>query len=88
MARLRATGDPAVTRWLAYLRRDVDFARVDPNEASDATLEALPKVRTVDPPVLVEGEIIPLSQLDPRFAAQRQDYISSKRGPWVLKVLA
>ncbi len=88
MARLRATGDPAVTRWLAYLRRDVDFARVDRSEASDVTLEALPKVRTVDPPVLVEGEIIPLSQLDPRFAAQRQDYISSKRGPWVLKVLA
>ncbi len=88
MARLRTTGDDEVNRWLAYLRRDVDFARVDRSEASDATLEALPKVRTVDPPVLVAGEIIPLSRLDPQFAAQRQDYISSKQGPWVLKVLA
>jgi uncharacterized protein len=84
LARLSAAGDWEVDRWLALLRRDVDFVRVD---ARDAGLVALPKVRTVDPPVLVGDHALPLSHLDPGFECRRQAYIAAKQGIWYLKVV-
>ncbi|MGC9356954.1 MAG: HD domain-containing protein [Anaerolineae bacterium] len=81
MARLRASGDREVKRWLALLRLDADFVRVE----EDAQLVALPKVRAVDPPVLVGQEILPLSQMDERFAELRAAYVESKKGTWKLR---
>ena len=69
---------------MALLRPDVDFARVD----GSADLEALPKVRAIDPPVLVDDRVVPLSQLDAAFARHREAYIASKQGMWQLRVLA
>jgi hypothetical protein len=86
MARLRASREPKVQRWLALLRRDVDFERVG---NGNADLVALPKVRAVDPPVLVEGarrEALPLSHLDAGFAHRRATYVHAKRGEWRLRV--
>ncbi|MFP4343637.1 MAG: HD domain-containing protein [Anaerolineales bacterium] len=83
MARLRATENEEVQRWLHLLRRDVDFARV----AEGGDLQVLPKVRAVDPPVL-EGEgVVPLSRLDPAFAARRRSYVTRKEGGWALRIL-
>lgn len=84
MAQLRASDHPAIRRWLALLRPDVDFKRVDPAEGD---LVALPKVRAIDPPVLVDGEAPPLSALDPAFARQRNCYVQSKQGEWGLRIL-
>jgi hypothetical protein len=83
MARLRATENEEVQRWLHLLRRDVDFVRVD--EGGD--LRVLPKVRAVDPPVLVGERVVPLSRLDPAFAARRQAYVTGKEGGWTLRIL-
>ncbi len=82
--RIRAANAPAIQRWLALLRRDVDFVR-DPAQPD---LFALPKVRAVDPPVLVDGRAIPLSQLDAAFARHREAYVASKQGEWPLRILA
>ncbi len=82
MERLRAAGHPEVQRWLALLRPEVTFARVD--AAPDMVV--LPKVRAVDPPVLVEGQVKPLSKIDPDFAQRRQAYVESKQGEWGLAI--
>ena len=85
MAALRQADDPEVDRWLGLLRRDVDFVRVQ-DDAHD--LVALPKVRAVDPPVLVDGETAPLSAIDAAFATRRQAYIDGKQGRWRLQIIA
>jgi len=82
--RVRAADAPAIQRWLALLHLDVDFVR-DPVHPD---LFALPKVRAVDPPVLLDGRSVPLSQLDAAFARHREAYIASKQGEWPLRVLA
>ncbi len=45
------------------------------------------KLRTIDPDVLVEGCLVPYSQLDPQFARLRQDYLARKRGQWPFRIL-
>ncbi|MGC9396671.1 MAG: HD domain-containing protein [Anaerolineae bacterium] len=82
--RVRAAGAPVIQRWLALLRRDVDFVR-DP---AHPDLFALPKVRAVDPPVLLNGHAVPLSQLDAAFARHREAYIADKQGEWPLRIMA
>ncbi|MBN1249409.1 MAG: HD domain-containing protein [Anaerolineae bacterium] len=86
MAQLTEAAIPEISQWLGLLRRDVDFVRVSPTTEYD--LVALPKVRAVDPPVMVRGRVRPLSQIDPAFAAQRSDYIAGKAGVWYLRILA
>ncbi|HNT73938.1 MAG TPA: HD domain-containing protein [Anaerolineae bacterium] len=83
MERVRAAGSPDIQRWLALLRPDVTFARDDDHP----NLWALPKVRAIDPPVLIKGDVVPLSQLDPAFGRRRADYIASKQGRWGLRVV-
>ncbi|MGC9400305.1 MAG: HD domain-containing protein [Anaerolineae bacterium] len=83
MARLRASDDAQIRRRLALLRPDVDFVRVD---IAEADLVALPKVRAIDPPVLSDGRVTPLSMLDPSFAQQRAAYVQRKQGHWGLKI--
>ncbi len=84
MARLRASDDAEIRRWLALLRPDVDFVRVG-TDAPD--LVVLPKVRAIDPPVLSDGHVEPLSALDPAFAQRRAAYVQSKQGRWGLRIL-
>ncbi len=83
MARLRAADVPEIQRWLALLRRDVAFAR---DEAAP-DLIVLPKVRAVDPPVLHNGAVTPLSRLDAAFARRRAGYIAEKAGAWGLRII-
>ena len=85
---IRAAAVPEVQRWLALLRPDVDFARMTASDAAASDLTALPKVRTVDPPVLSEGRVVPLSRLDAAFAQYREAYIARKQGVWQLQILA
>ena len=82
--RVRASDLPEIQRWLTLLKPEVDFVR--DKDAPD--LIALPKVRAVDPGVLVRGRVIPLSQLDSRFANYRESYITNKQGEWGLRILA
>ncbi len=44
------------------------------------------KIRTIDPPVLVDGQLRLLSELDPDYAAQRAAYIASRQGSMHLTV--
>ncbi len=78
VARLRAINDAEIQRWLNLLRPDVDFAVVDGGPPSPYDIRVLPKVRTIDPPVLLEGRVVPLSRLDSAFVRYRDAYIAAK----------
>ncbi len=45
------------------------------------------KLRSIDPDVAVNGRLLPLSNLDPEFALRRQNYLTSKRGKWPMRII-
>lgn len=44
------------------------------------------KIRTIDPPVWVNGQLRLLSEIDPDYATRRVAYIASRQGNMKLKV--
>jgi hypothetical protein len=44
------------------------------------------KIRTIDPPVAIHGRLVPLSEIDPEYAAQRDAYLRSREGTLTLRV--
>jgi len=80
--RLRAAQLPQVQRWLDLLRPDVHFVRDDVHP----DLVTLPKVRAVDPPVLADGQVRPLSRLDVDFSRRKASYLAGKQGQWGLRI--
>ena len=83
LIKLQTANMPEINQWLHLLRVDVDFVRV--NARPD--LITLPKVRAVDPPVLVDNIVTTLSALDENFAQYRDTYIKSKQGEWYLRIV-
>jgi len=51
------------------------------------TFHVSTKLRTVDPHVLRDGQLLPLSQIDPTYGARRAAYLRSKQGKWPMRVL-
>jgi len=45
------------------------------------------KLRSIDPDVVVDGALRPLSSLDAEFAKVRQAYLSRKQGKWPMRVI-
>ena len=82
-AKLHASPDPALQ---AALRR-VSPATQFYWDADAPTFWVSTKLRTIDPPVLVDGHRHPLSELDMQFSRQRQDYLQEKRGKWPIRVV-
>jgi HD superfamily phosphohydrolase len=56
-------------------------------DAEEPTFWVSTKLRTIDPVVLVDGCTHLLSELDARFARQREDYLHSKQGKWPMRVV-
>jgi len=44
------------------------------------------KLRSIDPDVIVNGDVKPLSKLDPEFARYRADYLDQNSGKWPMRV--
>lgn len=82
-ARLQASSDPALRRQLALVSPDTRF--VWDEDAPDFRVST--KLRAIDPAVLVDGGLRPLSALDPAFARHRADYLQRKAGRWPMRVI-
>ena len=82
LQRLRAAQLPEIQRWLDLLRQDVHFVRDDVHP----DLVTLPKVRAVDPSVLADGQVRPLSRLDANFSRRKASYLAGKQGQWGLRI--
>ena len=56
-------------------------------DAENPTFWVSTKIRSIDPDVVVAGELRPLSTLDPKFAQHRTDYHQRKAGKWPMRVI-
>ena len=45
------------------------------------------KLRTIDPDLEIDGELVPLSMLDADFAEYRMNYLQSKAGKWPMRAV-
>jgi hypothetical protein len=45
------------------------------------------KLRSIDPDVLLNGLVKPLSSLDSEFAAHREEYLAQNSGKWPMRVI-
>lgn len=81
---LRAHPDPELQRLLQLVSPATRFVH-DPEQP---TFTIQPKVRTIDPDVLLRGRLQPLSQVDAAFAARRHAYRARKQTPWPMRVVA
>lgn len=82
-AKLQAHPNSELQRRLALVSAETRFAW---DEAAP-TFWVSTKLRTIDPDVLLDGKLRPLSTLDPDFARRRQDYLQRKEGKWPVRVL-
>lgn len=82
-AKLQAHPDAELQSWLALVTAETDFVwdEVQP------TFTVSTKLRAIDPDVVVDEKLQPLSALDPAFARHRQDYLARKQGKWPMRVV-
>ncbi len=71
--------DPAVAASVKLILRYRDFVVVESKQdESKPTVRLQPKIRTIDPDVLTEGGMFPLSALDAEFRAYRDNYLKTR----------
>lgn len=81
-SKLQGSQDAKLRQQLVRISPDTKFSR----DAQRAEFWVATKLRTIDPPVLLNGEVQPLSQIDQEFARQRQVYLSDQSGKWPVYV--
>jgi uncharacterized protein len=82
-ARLNASSDGELQAQLKLVSKDTRFVW---DEAAP-TFRVSTKLRTIDPHVLVAGQVRLLSEADLDFALRRQAYLSRKAGKWPVRVI-
>ena len=82
--KLHQGDDAELKHWLSLTSLDTKFEWDDDNP----TFRVSTKLRAIDPDVLVDGELRPLSSLDPQFAQHRSTYLQRKQGKWPMRVIA
>lgn len=83
-ARLQAADDAELQALLRQITPQTRFVW----DEQQPTFWVSTKLRAIDPDVVVNGRLHPLSQLDPDFASHREAYLSSKSGKWPMRVIA
>ncbi|HID53398.1 MAG TPA: HD domain-containing protein [Anaerolineae bacterium] len=82
-AKLHSGNDAELQEWLRFVSPDTEFVWDEANP----TFRISTKLRAIDPDVLVDGRLHPLSSLDPDFAQFRANYLSRKQGKWPMRVV-
>jgi HD superfamily phosphohydrolase len=83
-AKLQANPDPRLQAAVKLVSPATEFEW----DAHQPTFLVSTKLRTIDPPVLLNGSVRPLSALDPAFAEYRLAYLRRKAGKWPMRVVA
>lgn len=81
--KLQAHDAPALQAQLALISADTQFVW----DEKAPTFRVSTKLRAIDPDVVVDGALRPLSCLDPAFAHHRDQYLKHKRGKWPMRVV-
>ena len=82
-SKLHANPDQKLQTMLSLVSPQTQFLW----DAEQPTFWVSTKLRTIDPPVLVNNSARPLSELDSAFAHYRQGYLTSKSGKWPMRVI-
>jgi len=82
-AKLHAHADLELQAQLALVVPETRFVWDEENP----TFWVSTKLRAIDPDVVVDGELRPLSTIDPEFAHHRQEYLTRKTGKWPMRVV-
>ncbi len=81
--KLRSSADPGLHDLMQWVSAQTQFILDDQNP----TFRISTKLRSIDPKVLSEGHVLPLSALDSEFAAYRANYLTSRQGKWPIRVM-
>ena len=82
-ATLQASPDPRLQAEIRLVSPATGFEW----DAANPTFLISTKLRTIDPPVLLNGSAYPLSTLDATFAHFRLEYLRRKSGKWPMRVV-
>lgn len=81
--KLQAANDSELQAQLALVSPDTKFAW----DEDSPHFRVRTKLRSIDPDVLQNGRLQPLSALDIDFARRREDYLHRKGGLWPMRVI-
>lgn len=81
-AKLHASGDAELQAWLRLVSPQTRFVW----DEDEPTFRVSTKLRAIDPDVVVDGQLRPLSQLDAEFGRYRREYLARKAGKWPMRV--
>lgn len=81
--KLHAAEDAELQSWLQLVTPQTRFVWDEANP----TFRISTKLRAIDPDVLVDGRLYPLSVLDTDFAQYRIAYLKRKQGKWPMRVV-
>ena len=82
--RMQAASQPELRAALALISAQTRFVW----DEEDPSFRVSTKLRTIDPPVLLDGAPQPLSVLDADFAHLQAAYLERKSGKWPMRVIA
>lgn len=82
--KLQASTDPQLQYHLQRVHADTRFEWDEENPEFRVST----KLRSIDPDILINGTVRPLSALDPEFATQREAYLAQNSGKWPMRVIA
>lgn len=80
--RLKRNNQPELEPLVARIHPNVRFTW----DADRPTFVLQTKIRTIDPDVVHNDDVRPLSAWDPSFARQRHAYLRRKSGPWPMRL--
>jgi HD superfamily phosphohydrolase len=81
--RMQTASEPELSTAMALISTQTRFVW----DEEDPTFWVSTKLRTIDPPVLINGSSQPLSVLDAEFARLQAAYLERKSGKWPMRVI-
>ncbi len=81
--KLHSSDDAELNHLLALISPETEFVW----DADNPTFWVSTKLRSIDPDVVENGRLSPLSTLDANFAARRAAYLTSKQGKWPMRIV-
>ncbi len=82
--KLRASRDSQLQYHFQRVHQDTRFIW----DAQTPEFRVSTKLRSIDPNILLNGVVQPLSALDADFARHRAEYLANNRGKWPMRVIA
>jgi hypothetical protein len=81
--KLHTSRDPQLQHHLRRVHADTQFVWDEQNPEFRVST----KLRSIDPDIVVNETVQPLSKLDPDFAAHREAYLTQNSGKWPMRII-